>query len=76
MWLHPGAPHRALPSEPFGPLLRKLLSRPIHGNVWSASVLWVTAWLCCLVRLTLTLGRLSVMVEPATSHGGSRFSHC
>lgn len=41
-----------------------LLSRPIRGDAWMGSLLWVVAWLCCLVGLVLTLGGLSVMMEP------------
>lgn len=43
---------------------RGLLSRPIRRDAWLGSLLWVAAWLCCLVGLTLTLGGLSVMMEP------------
>lgn len=43
---------------------RALLSRPIRGDAWMGSLLWVVAWLCCLVGLVLTLGGLSVMMEP------------
>lgn len=43
---------------------RELLSRPIRGNAWMGSLLWVAAWLCCLIGLFLTLGGLSVMMEP------------
>ena len=43
---------------------RELLSRPIRGDVWLGSLLWVAAWLCCLVGLTLTLGGLFVMMKP------------
>ncbi|TQM78218.1 hypothetical protein FHX81_0478 [Saccharothrix saharensis] len=43
---------------------RELSSRPIRGNAWSGSLLWVAAWLCCLAGLVLTLGGLSVMMDP------------
>jgi hypothetical protein len=43
---------------------RDLLSRPIRGDVWRGSLLWIAAWLCCLAGLTLTLGGLVVMMEP------------
>lgn len=43
---------------------RELLSRPIRGDAWMGSLLWVAAWLCCLVGLVLTLGGLSVMMQP------------
>jgi hypothetical protein len=41
---------------------RELLSRPIRRNAWTGSLLWVAAWVCCLVGLVLTLGGLSVML--------------
>ncbi|MFE5563964.1 hypothetical protein ACFQ68_03140 [Amycolatopsis japonica] len=43
---------------------RELLSRPIRRYAWTGSLLWVTAWLCCLAGLILTLGGLSVMMDP------------
>ncbi|MCY1136970.1 hypothetical protein OWR29_03105 [Actinoplanes sp. Pm04-4] len=43
---------------------RELLSRPIRGDVWRGSLLWIAAWLCCLAGLTLTIGGLVLMMRP------------
>lgn len=42
---------------------RELPSLPRRGDAWKGTLLWVAAWLCCLVGLFLTLGGFVVTLE-------------